>query len=847
MLDLRFSVLCVINCIEMPTSSPPRPLLFSVALVAASILLFEIALTRVFGTVLRYHLTFLAISIALCGLGVGGFATHFLRARRPISLASLGAAYAVATVAALIILLRVVLARAPEAYWLSALVVLVPFSLGGAWLAEAFARFPSFSGRIYAWDLGGAALAALLAVPILNFLPAPSAVVAAAALGAGGAVLQRTRGEKGERWVLPVSLSILLFMLGALGGKNVKKLLDVPALPPKPDEMGATLADRGITQPFFTELGTPGNRSRIVETRHNAFARTDVVDDPMSPGSFLLYTNGNVPTNMMKWDGHVASLGTVAQDFRLSDWCFNAARLRQPDSRVFSIGPGGGLDALLALRHRAGTFEGAEINPSILDIMEARHAMNGDIYSRANVRVQVADGRALARVALAQGKKYDLIYSALTKTATAGQGLALLESFIHTREAFRDYWKLLKPSGQATLVLDNQFLVARFVATWLQVLGEAGIDNRTAMRHIAITADPQPGPYVFAVVVQKSAFTPAQSRALFESANLRGLNGVWIPGQAALQSYGPYPQLADGTLNLSQFVAAFRQGSPVRPPLDVSPAPDDRPFVLDLSLEPLPGMQQLAILAAALGIALSAIGLLTARAPRVVAAARSEANEEEAPQVLAGARARFGARDAAWIGYFLLLGVGFMLVEIPLSQTLILPLGYPTLALSVILFAVLLGGGLGSWASQKFEGRRLAMYAMTCAILVSLGTLAIPNVVRALADSFPLWPLSARVAAASVLLLPLGFVLGTPFPSGLRLFARRHPGAVPLVWGLNGVASVVGSLCAALGARAFGFSQTMLYGAAIYVLAAGLLWWLGREEQSRVDAVDSQTGSAASS
>jgi hypothetical protein len=549
-----------------PPALPPRPLLFAVALVAASILLFEIALARVFGTVLRYHLSFLAISMALCGLGVGGFTVHWVRPRARIVLPTLGITFAVSIVAALLVLLRVVMARVPEEYWISALVVLVPFSLGGAWLAEAFARFPRHAGRVYAWDLGGAALAALVAVPVLNFLSAPAAVVAAAVLGGAGAVLslldyegeaERFKSLQRARWIVPSALCLLLLLMGAPGGKGVQRLLDVPPLPPKPDEMGRTLNQRGITQDLFTELGTPNNKSRVVETRHNAFARTDVVDDPMSPGGFLLYTNGNVPTNMMRWDGRVSSLNTVAQDFRLSDWCFAAAALGRPKTSVFSIGPGGGLDALFALRHKAARFDGAEINPSILDIMSARAGMNGNIYNRANVRVEVADGRAFARRALARGQKYDLMFSALTKTATAGQGMALLESFIHTREAFGDYWALLKPRGQATLVLDNSPLLARFTATWLDVLQARGIGSREAMRHIAIVRDPMPGPYVFALVVQKSPFSRAESDALARAANARGLEAVWIPTQAALPIYGPYPgprRRHDGSAGLHPFL-----------------------------------------------------------------------------------------------------------------------------------------------------------------------------------------------------------------------------------------------------------------------------------------------------
>jgi hypothetical protein len=817
-------------------SSPPRALLLAVALVAASILLFEISLTRVFGTVLRYHLTFLAISIALCGLGVGGYAMHWLRSRRAVSLPRLAVAYALATFAATVALLRGVFPTAPEAYWLSALVVLVPFSLGGAWLAEAFARFPRHAGRVYAWDLVGAAAAALAAVPTLERTSPQIAIAWAATLGLVAAGILGWNDLK---------LRLTLFALFVLfNGSTRTSLYEIPNLPPKPDADALTLAERGVTQPLFTELGTPGNRSRIVQTRHNAFARTDVVDDPVSPGGFLLYTNGNVPTNMMKWDGHVSSIPSIADDFPLSDWCFSAASLEKNDSRVFSIGPGGGLDALLALRYRARRFDGAEINPSIIDIMRAYTRYNGGIYDRVNVNVRAADGRAAAREALAQNTRYDLIFSALTKTATAGQGMALLESFIYTSDAFRTYWKLLSPGGQATIVLDNPLLLARFTATWLQVLGEEGISSQEAMRHIAIVHDQRPGPYVFALVVQKMPFTNAQTEALARGVNERSLTGVWIPRQAALSVFGPYSQIADGTLSPEQFHRFFQRGEQ---PLDISPRGDDQPFVLDLSFGTPPGLRQLAIFAALLSVAFAATGLLLARSAAPAVAERVEvaapeagshgAGEARDEELSARASTSMGAStsapalrgvDVLWVLYFLALGVGFMMVEIPLAQQLILPLGYPTLALSVILFAVLLGGGLGSWFSQRFENASLSRYAALCALGVAAYGVASTWAIARLGETLPLMSLGARAAITIALLLPLGFLLGAPFPSGMRLFSQRRESAVPLVWALNGVASVVGSLCAAMSGKLVGFSQTLGYGALFYVAAALLVWWMGQ-------------------
>jgi hypothetical protein len=785
---------------------PPFALLLAVAVLSAAVLGFEIALTRVFAVLLRYHFAFLVISIAVCGLGVGGYAAYWLRRKREISLPALSALMALSIVLALALMLRVVFAHFPSAYWVAAALVLVPFSLAGAFLAEAFARYSQWSGRLYAWDLAGAAIAAFAIVGVLQKLSAIDACLLMAALSALAGVLaarapQNSRSKSGADAILVAAATVVFT------GLNIQfRFLDIPAVPPQTDAQGLTLADKGMTQPLFTEMGTPGHTSQIVDTRWSAFARTDVVRDTSMPDSFYLYTNGNVPTNMMRWDGKKESIGAIARLFPLSDWAFAIAPLQKAGSSVLSIGPGGGLDALLALHHDATKFDGAEINPSIVELMNEPQykKFNGGIYARDDIRVVVADGRAFVRDAISKNKKYSLLFSALTKTATAGTGMALLESFIYTTNAFEDYLDVLRDDGQITVVLDNPILTARFAATALEVFKSRGVNETAAMQHIAIVHDERPGPYVFALVIQKTPFTRAQTFAMEDAVLKRGLSAIWIPNQAQRADFGPYPQLAAGAMDLSGFINFFRS---FKQPLDISPCPDGRPFVLDLSLETLPVFKQLTIFALVLALGVLALSWKT---PNEKSASASSL-QPPTPEF-----------DVLYVLYFLALGVGFMMVEIPLAQKLILPLGYPTLALTVILFSVLLGGGAGAWVSQRFEGDKLRRYAMACAIGVALvtavGVLLLPTIGAAL---LPL-PIVLRCVLAALLLLPLGFLLGTPFPSGLRLFAAEHEARVPLIWGLNGVASVVGSLLAAMGAKNFGFGAMMAAGAMIY-LAAGLL------------------------
>ena len=125
---------------------------------------------------------------------------------------------------------------------------------------------------------------------------------------------------------------------------------------------------------------------------------------------------------------------------------------------------------------------------------------------------------------------------------------------------------------------------------------------------------------------------------------------------------------------------------------------------------------------------------------------------------------------AASVGYFACLGLGFITVELVLLQNLTLLLGHPIFTLSILLFSLLLAGGLGSAMSRHVPGRR------ACLIVTGLGVIwavALPHLVPML---LPL-PLAARVAIAILIILPIGLAMGIPFPRGLRRAGALQTGA----------------------------------------------------------------------
>jgi hypothetical protein len=172
---------------------------------------------------------------------------------------------------------------------------------------------------------------------------------------------------------------------------------------------------------------------------------------------------------------------------------------------------------------------------------------------------------------------------------------------------------------------------------------------------------------------------------------------------------------------------------------------------------------------------------------------------------------------AASVGYFACLGLGFITVELVLLQHLTLLLGHPIFTLSILLFALLLSGGIGSSMSRFVRGRRACL---TVTALAVTWALVLPRVVPVLLP-LPLW---ARVAIAILIILPIGLAMGIPFPRGLRRAGQGALPPPPFYWGLNGVMSVLGSVGTVALALMAGFQAAMLAGSGCYALAAAFAW-----------------------
>ena len=168
--------------------------------------------------------------------------------------------------------------------------------------------------------------------------------------------------------------------------------------------------------------------------------------------------------------------------------------------------------------------------------------------------------------------------------------------------------------------------------------------------------------------------------------------------------------------------------------------------------------------------------------------------------------------------YFLCIGVGYILIQVSLIQKFVLFLGHPTHALTVIIFSMLIASGCGSFASKKIIGEnneRWTQVLIAVAAIVALLAFTAGPITTALAGL----PLPVKMLITVLMILPAGFVMGMPFPTGLGRLEQFHKPSVRWAWSLNAASSVLGSAGSIFCAIYLGLRETMLLGGALYLIA----------------------------
>ena len=761
----------------------------------------ELALTRIFSVTMYYHFAFLAISIALFGLGASGVYVYL--ARRPFGriapgrlLAWHALAYALVTTVSLALLVRL---RVGLNYSLENLLLMLaiyglaalPFFTGGAVVSLAISRLSGRINLVYAADLLGASAGCLLLLPLLDRVGAPGVILATAALGAIAASVFAPAALR--RRVLPVAAVLVVAPWAAHASGLVS--FDVTA----------TKGHAGDTV-LFSKWNS-FSRVAVYDRRHGDWSLSATYAGPM-PDSRFMDIDSAASTPILRFQGDLSGAAYLKAELTALGY-----HLAEPGFIALVIGPGGGRDLLSALVFGARRVDGVEINPIIAnDVMRGRFLdYSGRLYTRTDVRIAVEDGRSFVR---RSPERYDVIQASLVDTwaATAAGAYTLTENSLYTVEAFDDYLDHLSDRGFLTITrwaLDGVRLVSLAQEACAR-RGWTAADRLAVIQHEKVAT----------FILKRTPFTPGELDRLQRVCGDLKFTILYAPGVTPPERLAPtgtgHWEAAPDTPNdyARLALAADRQAFYSSYPLDITPTTDDRPFFFHTTkVKDQVGVAfgRTMLFGNGLSALMTLMGISTALVLLFILG----------PMALSG-RELLGTGWPRWLAYFGLLGAAFMLVEVALLQRFVLLLGHPVYSLTVTLFSLLLGTGSGSFLSRRIADARvrarLVVALLGVALLSLAAIVALPPIIRAAVGA----PLAARIALAVALLFPAGVLMGIPLPAGVRLLVRRQPDLLPWAWAMNGALSVLGATLAVFIAMNWGFSVALLTGGLVYATAAGL-------------------------
>jgi hypothetical protein len=789
--------------------------------IAFTVLALQIVLSRLIGSTMSYYFAFLLVSLAMLGLGSGALLVQlapqrFTRERCGAQAAWGSLAMAVCCLAGTLALLAIYprlglagTASARDRPWLLAALFgcLFPmFLCGGLVVAVVLGDFRDRFHRVYAVDLGAAALGCLAAVGLLSGLtPVEVLLKVLAVLPATAAALFALSGGRRRLALLAVGTAAAMLLAGN-GLAAVRRIARPPHLSTMRraellSEWNSFSSVRVFAVPFQTWALSPAYRGRHF---------------PM----LNLLIDGIGGTQIVRFDGDPRSL--AAYDYLDADLTALGQQLVPAAGSELIIGPGGGVDVLQAVRHGRRDVTLVEINPLVVRVVnQDLAAFSGHPYQLPGVRTFVENGRTFI---LRTASKWDLIDLTWVDFGGSATALAFSENYLYTVEAYRELLRHLRPEGCFAFLRAlgfGEMVVSdsmRGIAVAVEALRREGVADPGRQILVAGAVSPfHPRPMCY-VLVKRSPFTAAETAFARDFLARLDFVPIWLPdgGPAPAEILAPF-SLFSGVIRgtITAGLGSDRESFYRDAPYDIAPATDDNPFYFAARGGPHraagPAVRDLAAcLALLLGLLVPFVLL-----PLVPVARRMEP---------------LGAGGWAALAYFSAVGAGYILVEIELFHLFSIVLGNPTYTFATVLATLLLATGAGSLLGRRLAGAGASVLAVAFIALCG-GLLALLPARSWLLTTLVGLPLPLRVAGTVAVIAPLGLLMGLPMATGVALIGARLD-LMMWGWALNASFSVAASVAAVYLAMEKGISFTFALGSACYLAAALLAQELWRRRRA---------------
>ena len=784
-----------------------------VALVSLSLIALELALMRSMSLRFWHHFAHMVVSVALLGFGSAGTMLTLLRRRAQADprawltgmtlLFALSIPLSLLAADAVPLQVQAIAWDLGQLWWvlLVELAMLVPFFFAASAVGVVMMDRPGRVAGHYAANLVGSGAGGLSAVGLMGVLTTGQLLAAtgAAALLAACVILPWRRPAAGA------AAGLVAAALGLFGGVMRYE----PGF--SPDKTLSVMRNM------------PG--TKVIHRGEGPLGRLDVVSNPafhFAPWLSLSYTDPEPNHVLLVFDGEgispVYRCGERS-DWRFADYSTAAVGYHAAEAgSVLIIGAGGGTDIGLAAYHRARRIVALELNGQVIDAMRGPlRDLGGEIYDAPGVEVVCAEARGYLASSAEGGGRFDLIQlPPMDSYGAAGAGLhAARESYVYTVESFAAMLGRLSDRGVLSVTRRawspprDGLRVFDTAAEAIRRLGGDPAGRLVMIRSWATVT----------VLAFARPIDAGQAEKIREFCLARSFDLCRLPGLEAAEA-NQFHQLDRAYFHegAAALLGPDRQAYLAHYPYEIAAASDDRPYFhhffrrrlwqavrgqADLSARNFLEIGYLMLWAAFVqAAALAAVLVLLPLAP--------------------GLRSLRGAvRRPATFAYFLLLGAGFLLLEMGFLQKLILYLAHPIYSAAAVIAGFLVFAGVGSGLCRRWPIALRRVPAVAAGVVVGVGLIY----VLVLDDWLALTqaaPLAGRFVVALVTIAPLAAAMGHMFPAALTGLAEAAPPLVPWAWAVNGFASVLAAVAAPLVAMQIGFTGLLMAAIAAYALAGAL-------------------------
>ena len=782
---------------------------------ALSTLLLEFTLTRILSVSLWYNFAFMIISIALLGFGISGVvlsASKILK-KLPLDLVLSGLSifYGISVILCFILLNMIpfdpfsLLSDSRQLLFLPLYYILItiPFFFAGLIISVLLTRFKSEVSKLYFADLIGAGLACFVFVFLMPVFEGNGTIVFVSFFAFISTVIFSFKNYKK---IAVFSVILLALSSNFLIKKDTRMKISV-----SPNKEFINLLYERPDLKLLTEW--------------NAFSKVDVMideDDPVD--GYKLYIGiidaGNATTNIP----YLKSLPPPGMPADASNLAF---ALKDSVDNVYIIGSAGGGEVLTSLYHNAGKVTGVEINGILNDLITDKlsYWTGPLIKGNNNVEIITDDARSVLN---RRDDKYDVIISAHTISASAvsSGAMSMVENYILTKEAVSGYIEKLRDDG-VLFISRPETQLPKIITTLRYVESGLGIDTGNFGEKVFVfRRKPHEGTFeseksfLAGVVYKKDGFTQPD---VINMRDMSSMLGIEVLYDRMSFEESVYKNLSESE-NVEQTINSLSDVLNI----DLRPATDNRPFFDNnigfgnltfdnmkevfaqnekaiLALKDKPVAETTLIVLLVQVVIIAGVFLLF---PFLF-----KRKDEKGSKIIF---------DRKIIMYFSVLGLGYIMLQISMMQKFTLFLGQPVYTMLTVISTMLISSGLGSRFSVKFSGGKKDKLPLIF-LLIAFFALFIGFVGPELFYAFSKFSIAFRIAVSVILIFPLGFFLGMPFPVGISKISGNEDNIIPVCWAVNGFFSVTGTVIAVILAMITGFKTVFLLTALLYLFAYFLI------------------------